>query len=76
LHQHLEDRYATLTAESEHPLGFETVRKPEITFWTVGQQQSLLGCGALKNLSPHHGEIKSMHTVRQHIILQAKAREL
>jgi putative acetyltransferase len=88
LQQHLDDMYATSPAESVHALDLETLRKTDISFWTVWQQHNLLGCGALKTLSAHHGEIKSMRTARQHlrkgvaahllehIIRQAKARDL
>jgi putative acetyltransferase len=88
LQQHLDDMYATSPAESVHALDLETLRKPDITFWTAWQQQELLGCGALKTLSTQHAEIKSMRTAREylrkgvaagileHIILQAKARKL
>ena len=88
LQQHLDDMYATSPAESVHALDLEKLRAPDIIFWTVWQQQDLLGCGALKTLSTQHGEIKSMRTARQHlrkgvaaqmlthIIQQAKARGL
>jgi putative acetyltransferase len=88
LQQHLNDMYATSPAESVHAFDLEKLRKPDITFWTVWQQQDLLGCGALKTLSAQHAEIKSMRTARkhlrkevaaqmlEHIIQQAKARNL
>jgi putative acetyltransferase len=88
LQQHLDDMYATSPAESVHALNCEKLRQPDITFWTAWQQQDLLGCGALKTLTPQHAEIKSMRTARQHlrkgvaaqilehIIQQAKARNL
>jgi putative acetyltransferase len=80
--------YATSPAKSVHALDIEKLRKPDITFWTAWQQQDLLGCGALKTLSAQHAEIKSMRTARQHlrkgvaasmlqhIMLQAKSRDL
>jgi len=40
--------------------------KPEITFWTIWSNGELLGCGALKELTPAHGEIKSMRTSSTH----------
>ena len=40
----------------------QALRSPQITFWTAWDGASLLGCGALKELDPSHGEIKSMHT--------------
>jgi putative acetyltransferase len=45
-----------------HALDLEALRAPEITFWTLWDGSHLLGCGALKELDPLHGEIKSMHT--------------
>jgi putative acetyltransferase len=38
------------------------LQEPDITFWTVRDGAVLLGCGALKQLDPAHGEIKSMRT--------------
>jgi putative acetyltransferase len=48
--------------ESIHALDLAALRAPEITFWTAWEGADLLGCGALKQLDPRHGEIKSMHT--------------
>jgi putative acetyltransferase len=48
--------------ESVHALDVEALRTPTITFWTVRDESDLLGCGALKELSEDHGEIKSMHS--------------
>lgn len=52
--------------ESNHALDLEGLRAPEVTVWTVWQDGALLGCGALKELDPGHGEIKSMHTDAAH----------
>ena len=38
------------------------LRMPGITFWTAWEDATLLGCAALKELSPTHGEVKSMRT--------------
>lgn len=38
------------------------LRSADVTFWTVWDGDELAGCGALKELSPTHGEIKSMRT--------------
>jgi putative acetyltransferase len=35
-------------------------------FWTVWSECELLGCGALKELAPDHGEVKSMRTAEAH----------
>jgi putative acetyltransferase len=48
--------------ESVHALDLDGLKTPEVTFWTAWEGPQLLGCGALKELSREHGEIKSMHT--------------
>jgi putative acetyltransferase len=35
---------------------------PAITFFSLREDGSLLGIGAIRRLDPHHAEIKSMHT--------------
>jgi putative acetyltransferase len=57
---------ATSPRESTHVLDLEALRSPEITFWSAWNGASLLGCAALKELNPAHGEVKSMHTAAQH----------
>jgi putative acetyltransferase len=66
LQEHLEEMRSVSPPESVHALDLSALRKPEITFWTVWLGADLAGCGALKELSPEHGEIKSMRTARQH----------
>lgn len=66
LEEHLADMHAISPPESVHALDLDRLRRPEITFWTVWSGAALLGCGALKELSPDHGEIKSMRTARAH----------
>ena len=53
--------------ESVHALDLAALRKPDITFWCAWQDAALLGCGALKELDPFHGEIKSMRTASAHL---------
>lgn len=67
LQEHLRDMAMHSPPESVHALDLEALRKPEMTFWTVWQNSQLLGCGALKELDPHHGEIKSMRTAAGHL---------
>ncbi len=52
--------------ESTHVLDLDSLRGPGITFWSVWDGQDLIGCGALKELDPAHGEVKSMHTAARH----------
>lgn len=63
LEEHLRDMHALSPPESVHALDLEKLRRPDITFWTIwSAEQELLGCGALRELAPRHGEIKSMRT--------------
>ena len=62
LNEHLKNMYALSPPESVHALDLDKLRKPDITFWSAWDGAVLLGCGALKELTPKHGEIKSMRT--------------
>jgi len=53
--------------ESIHALDLAGLRAPEVSFWSVWQGPTLVGCGALKELDPTHGEIKSMRTASSHL---------
>ena len=66
LQEHLDDMHRHSPPESVHALELDTLRRPEITFWVVRDGDALLGCGALKQLDPRHGEIKSMRTANVH----------
>src|SRR5437868_869467 len=67
LEEHLAGMHSHSPPESVHALPIEGLRSPEITFWSVWEDGELLGCGALKELDPQHGEIKSMRTVSRHL---------
>ena len=67
LTEHLAHMRSLGPPESTHALPIEELREPEITFWSVWDGDELLGCGALKELEPQHGEIKSMRTVARHL---------
>jgi putative acetyltransferase len=62
LNEHLTNMYELSPPESVHALDVSKLRGSDITFWTVWEDGDLLGCGALKELSPKHGEVKSMRT--------------
>ena len=66
LQTHLDHQMAISPPESVHALDLDALRVPDVTVWTVWQDGALLGCGALKQLDPAHGEIKSMHTAAAH----------
>ncbi len=62
LNEHLEEMKVVSPPESRHALDLEGLCRPEITFWTLWEDDKLAGCGALKELDAHQGEIKSMRT--------------
>lgn len=66
LEEHLANMRQLSPPESVHALPIEALRQPDVTFWTVWTGAELLGCGALKELDPAHGEIKSMRTAHAH----------
>jgi len=66
LNEHLQNMYQLSPAESVHALNVEKLQAPDITFWTAWEDNLLLGCGALKELTPTHGEIKSVRTPLAH----------
>jgi putative acetyltransferase len=86
LQEHLRCMAMVSPPESRHALDIESLRKPEITFWTAWNGSDLAGCGALKELDGQHAEIKSMRTASaylrkgiaskmlRHIMAEAKRR--
>jgi putative acetyltransferase len=62
LSEHLANMYELSPPEQVFALDLSKLKSPDITFWTVWQENVLLGCGALKELTSTHGEIKSMRT--------------
>lgn len=66
LEEHMQDMQSTSPPESVHALDLQGLRAPDITFWSAWENSELAGCGALKELSNAHGEIKSMRTSMQH----------
>jgi putative acetyltransferase len=86
LKTHFAGMLASSPEGSCHFLDFEGLNADDVTFWSIWDDESLVGCGALKELSSKHGEIKSMRThanhlrkgvgamMLTHIILQARER--
>ncbi len=90
----LETHFAGMLAASPpgscHFLDFDGLNAPDVSFWSIwdgpNTNSALAGCGALKQLSATHGEIKSMRTdaahlgkgvgmsMLRHIITEAQAR--
>jgi len=45
---------------SAHVLDIPGLKDPSIKFWSLWEDENLLGCGALKFLEAKHGEFKSI----------------
>ena len=67
LEEHLAGMVDNSPPASIHALDVAGLRAPDVTFWTARSDSELLGCGALKELDPRHGEVKSMRTARAHL---------
>ena len=66
LAEHLRSMHELSPPESVHALDLSALTQPDVTFWTVWSGTELLGCGALRELTPRHGEVKSMRTAQHH----------
>lgn len=86
LEQHFAGMLANSPRESCHFLDFEGPKADGVSFWSIWCDEELAGCGALKQLDPTHGEVKSMrvadgwrgkgagHAMLVHILGEARAR--
>jgi putative acetyltransferase len=86
LDHHVTAARAQTAPGSAHALDLSGLRAPDIAFWTGWDGEILVATGALKMLSPDHGEVKSMHTLQtarrhgfggqmlSHIIAEGRAR--
>jgi putative acetyltransferase len=50
--------------EDVHALDLDGLLGPAITFFSARREGALLGIGAIKELTPLHAEVKSMHTAQ------------
>ncbi len=64
LEEHLAEMRRHSPPGSVHALDLDALRVPAITFWTVWSGDAIAGCGALRELDPAHGELKSMRTAQ------------
>lgn len=60
LRLHAEGMLANSPPESCHFLDLSELKAPGVTFWSAWDGERVAGMGALKELDPTHGEIKSM----------------
>lgn len=80
------DELRAVMGENAFALDATGLSAPGVTFWTAWLDGTLAGFGALKQLAPDHGEVKSMRAAPaargsgvgraliEHIIAEAKAR--
>lgn len=66
LEEHLRHMHSLSPPGSVHALDLAALRQPGVTFWSAWSGLALVGCGALKELDPLHGEVKSMRTAAGH----------
>ena len=62
LHQHLQGMADTSPPGHSFALDLSGLQRPDITFLSVWDGDTLLAIGAMKQLAADHGELKSMRT--------------
>jgi putative acetyltransferase len=84
LDEHVQEMRLITPLESKHALDLDGLRAPDVTFWSVWDGDTLVGCGAINRLDAGHAELKSMRTAStrkrsgiaslmlEHIITEAK----
>ena len=60
LQLHLGEMHQWSPPESVHAMPIERLRAPDVTFYSAWDGTRLAACGALKQIGPDHGELKSM----------------
>ncbi|MFM5952979.1 MAG: GNAT family N-acetyltransferase [Novosphingobium sp.] len=60
LHLHLAEMHQWSPPESVHAMPIERLRAADVTFFSAWDGDRLAACGAIKQLDPTHGELKSM----------------
>lgn len=67
LRLHLDEMHRWSPPESCHVMPIERLRARDVTFWSAWDGDALAGCGALKEIDPCHGEIKSMRAAPDYL---------
>ena len=60
LKKHFIELRSVSPAGSTHVLDIAGLKDPSIKFWSLWENNKLVGCGALKFLEKNHGEFKSI----------------
>jgi putative acetyltransferase len=64
--RHTADMHAQTPPESIHMMDASQLAVPEVSFFVMREAGHPVAMGAFKRLSGTHGEIKSMHVLREH----------
>ena len=62
LQEHLSNMHELSPPDQVFAFDAAKLQAPGVSFWTVWEANELVGCGALKELSALHAEVKSMRT--------------
>ena len=65
LSKHIDDMKTHSPPGSKHALDLEGLKCPKVTFWSMWDGESIIACGALKELTRDHAELKSMRTAEE-----------
>ena len=88
LNKHFIELRSVSPKGSTHVLDIEGVKDKSIKFWSLWDNNELIGCGALKFLEKNHGEFKSIRVadkfrrsgigekIIEHLIEEAKKLEI
>lgn len=86
LRLHLNEMHEWSPPESVHAMDIDRLRAGDVTFYSAWDGPLLAACGAIKQLGPDHGELKSMRAdpayrgkgagraILDHLIAEARAR--
>src|SRR5215831_10078064 len=66
LRHHFNSARAETAPGSAHALDLSNLKLPDIQFFSAWEADQVIAIGALKRLSGHHAELKSMHTLSSH----------
>lgn len=67
INTHLAGMAENSPVESIHALNVAALKQDNVTFYSAWDINGIMGCGALKELTPKHGEVKSMRTAETHL---------
>lgn len=62
LEEHLRNMHELSPPDQVFAFDASKLRAPDVTMWTAWRGDELMGCAALKQLTPISGEVKSMRT--------------